>query len=321
MAANEKFYLSERFAAYPSGMSEIVASRPVMEGADYETVGAYIQSAETFIRRTDLLSLALVQADATVSDLIASVATNAPDPGVSLGALRGASEAALATLIDSLNVSVDGRFLISGVNFDTAPFGGIDVPSAVSGLSPREVIENIMSGAAYVPAQPPAFVAFDAAEAAAAVARLDDVFNGANAAAPPPLNDYSFESTFYGGAVGGVALSARLSEATTLNYNVRGDDDAFRQIMQGAYMIAAVDIESLAGTPAYEPYIRAALDRLTQGLAGLQEQTAALGAVQQQASAAMDILTARKVIVGNAIINAEEADPFEAQSRMQEIEK
>ncbi len=288
---------------------------------DLESVLSYLQSAETFTRRTDLLSLALVQSDATVVDLVTATTANTPDPGVSLTSLKGAAEAAIATLSDALNVSVDGRFLFSGVDFDRAPFGEIDAPHPVSGLSPREVIEDIISGAAYAPAQPPAFAAYTAAEAATAIARIDDIFNGTNAAAAPPLDGYSFEASFYGGALGGVALSARLGETTTVNYNVRGDDSSFRQILQGAYMLAAVDVESLAGTPAYQPFIEAALDRLTGGLTALQEQTAALGAVQQQSERATDILSARKVLLNNSIVTAEEADLFETNLRMEEIEK
>ena len=283
---------------------------------------SFLSSIETFERRAEFMVDALNTTDGAVSSLIGTVVLNLPDADQTVGTLRDAANAALTQIVDTLNTSADGRFLFSGVDIDAIALRRPDETNPASGLSPNDVMAGVLDGTAYAPPLPPAFTpAFTAAEAATAIARFTDVFDGTNAALPAPTDDFSFENTLYDGAVGGPPVAARLGAGAPVNYGVTAEDQAFRQALQGAYMLNSVDLVEMAGTEAYEPYVRAALDLLDAGLSEVRNLAAGLGGLQADAEDRRASLTSQNLIL-NAQINAYElADPIETSSLVTEIER
>jgi flagellar hook-associated protein 3 FlgL len=279
------------------------------------------RTLDTFDRRASAMSQSLVSVEKGLGTLLTSAAMNAPSAGSTLGSVRVAAESAIAGLVDALNVSVDGRFLFSGAETAMRSLLRGDEVNPGSGLSPNQVMAGILDGSAFVPAQPPAFATFTAADAATAIARIDAVFDGTNAGAAPPLDAFSFERTIYSGEVGGGGATVRFGDGPATAYGQPADAPGFRNALQGAYMLASVDLVQMAGTPAYEPYVTAALDKLAQGLDGIRQYTAEIGAVQNEALVRRSDLDAELVLLNTQINGFEQADPVEAQTRFVEIEK
>jgi len=282
----------------------------------------FLRSIDAFERRAEFMVGALNTTDEALNALVANVVLNTPDAGQSVSALPEAANAAITQIVDTLNISVDGRFLFSGVDIDAIPLRRPDEINPGTGLAPNDVMPGVLDGTAYAPAQPPAFTpAFTAAEAATAIARFNDAFNGTNAALPAPTDAFSFENTLYDGSIGGPPVSARLSNGAPVEYGVTAEDQAFRDALQGAYMLASADLAAMAGTDAYEPYVTAALDLLTGGLGAVRDQAARLGAIQNDVEGRKTALTSQNLIL-NVQINAYElVDPIETQSLVTEIEK
>lgn len=283
---------------------------------------SYESAIDSFDRRSAFMTSAFNAVNDGVNALVKDLVLNTPEAGDTVGVLDLAAQAAINLIVDTLNVSADGRFLFSGVDLDVSPLRGADEVNPGSGLSPNDVIAGILDGSAYAPPLPPAFSpAFTAAEAADAIARFDAVFDGTNAALAPPTQDFSFENTFYDGAVGGPAISARVSDGAPVDYGVSADNDAFRKVLQGAYMIAGADLQGMAGTDAYEPYVTAALELLTSGLDDIRVLNAELGAVQVDMAARRETITAQALVLDLQINAYELVDPIETQSLVNEIEK
>ena len=282
---------------------------------------AFLSSINAFERRSEFTSNALVAIDASLNSLIEKTVLNAPQAGDTIGALGLAAESTINEVVDALNTSVDGRFLFSGIDVDALSMRRAGEVNPLTGLSPNDVAAGILDGTAYAPAQPPAFVAFTAAEAATAITRFTEVFDGTNAGLGPPTENYSFERTLYDGALGGPAVSVRVGNGAPLDYGVSAEDAAFRTALQGAYMLSSVDLQTLKGTEAYEPYVTAALDLMTTGLTQLRDMTAQLGETQVDVEARKAVLETQNLALNLQIDAYEVADPIETQSLVNEIEK
>jgi flagellar hook-associated protein 3 FlgL len=289
--------------------------------AKYEENTAFLQSVNTFERRAEIMSAAFSNVNSALNMIVENTVVNVPDAGDSIATLSLSARSALEQIVDALNANFDGRFLFSGIDIDLAPFHRATEASATSGLTPDQVAAGLLAGTAYAPAQPPAFGAYTALEAADAIARFDAAFDGTNAALPAPTDDYSFERSFYNGALAGPLPSVRLSDGAPLSYGATGDDPALRSAFQGLYMLASVDLPAMAGTEAYEPYVTEALNRLTVGQDALRAVHASLGAAQNAVADSKSALQSQNLILNNQIIAYEEADPIETQSRFAEIEK
>lgn len=286
------------------------------------TNASYLSAIDSFDRRSEFMASALNAVNDGVNSLVKDVVLNTPQAGDAIGALNLAAQAAIDLIADTLNVNADGRFLFSGVDLNVSPLRSSDELNPGSGLSPNNVIAGILDGTAYGPPLPPAFSpAFTAAEAADAIARFNAVFDGTNAALPLPTQNFSFENTFYDGAVGGPAISARVSDGAPVDYGVSAENEAFRKVLQGAYMIASADLQEMAGTDAYEPYVTAALDLLTSGLDDIRSLNAELGAVQVDMAARRETIGAQGLVLDLQINAYELVDPIETQSLVNEIDK
>ena len=282
---------------------------------------AFLDSITSFELRSTFMVDAFTAGDASLNALIENVLQNTPQAGQTIGGVQLAARNAIDQVVSLLNTNVDGRFLFSGVDVDTIAMRGADEVNPLTGLSPNDVAAGILDGTAYAPAQPPAFAAYTVAEATAAIARFDGVFDGTNAGLGPPTEDYSFERTFYDGAVGGPAISIRTSKGAPVEYGVSAENAAFRKALQGAYMIASVDLQALVGTDAYEPYMTAALDLLAGGQTDLRSLTADIGSVQANVEQSKQIITDQNLALELQINAYELVDPIENQSLVNEIEK
>ncbi|MEM6851056.1 MAG: flagellin [Pseudomonadota bacterium] len=282
---------------------ELVESR-----GEIGRIDVFLANIETFESRASLMDAALTDIDEAVQDLMSQIVTNTPEPSVGVSGLPEAARGALDAINNALNLSLGGRSLFSGAQIDVAPMQNPETVNPASLLSPYDVMTAANLGAPYPPLTAP--------DAALAIAAIDDVFDGTNAATPQ-----SFEQTFYNGAAGPSTINAEIGDGLQLDYGIAADDPALRQVLQGVYMLATVDMDALAGSPAYTDYVDAALARVSAGVADLRDVQGRLGFQQQQAAEAKEGLQTSRAFLVNTVVDLEVADPVEAQTRFEAIER
>lgn len=300
-------------AAAPQSYAQLVDR----EG-DRAQVQAYLNNAETYVRRTDLKQTALTDIINSAQSLLELATGQLPfddgsgapltpsaayNPDVFAASARGALEQILA----GFNTA-DGRsFLFSGVDADAPALSAPDAPGPL-GLTPQQAMD----------AQVAAVAPVDAASATALAAALDAVFEAAAAPANPAED---FTGAFHLGApAAGPRLSISVGPNATLDFGLQADDAAARQVLQGAYMLAAVDLEAM--DPAALPtYAQEAVSRLAEGLDALRVEQSRLGESQRQAEAAITTLTAQDSLLQEEIAAVSEVDAFDAQLRYTRLEQ
>jgi flagellar hook-associated protein 3 FlgL len=255
----------------------------------------------------------------------------ATDPTVR-AVFQDEAQSALKELGRLLNVEYEGRYVFSGRLIDTAPM--VDPGSTATAGSPLAVLDNVINtaGASNYVANG-ATTAFNAvitaltpsAAAYTGVAPNTYPYNGDNAAvsnAPPYTN----------------ALTVRVDEGTDVAYTFRGDDPAIAALMQGLYTFATTDYDPTADT-AFFQLMDAASFRIDQALegsdltppvgvpssatptfAGLRSALGTLGAIQNRINAIDLTHEQRLSLLENELGRLEDADPYEAISKLQGLQ-
>jgi flagellar hook-associated protein 3 FlgL len=224
--------------------------------------------------------------------------------------LQEDARGAILAVLGSMNgVNTLGRFLFGGVQTDNAPLQDISKVNPRSGFSPEQVAQAL-AGTIATPT-----------DAAAAIANFNSAFNGTNGTA-----GYNYEETFYNGTplLDGLGnpnprLTARIDFGQNIVYGVQANDAPVRQLLQGLWMIASVDVSTIP-PDAREPYILRAIEVMQQGLGGIRQMETRLGAQQ----AAIDVAVERHQVVMSSlnedILASTQSDMYETQARLSALE-
>ena len=337
--ANQEIATGKKDDVAKSIGSELINLQTIRN--QFQENNAYIQSIELYKQRYELIDGGLAEAEAGLEELIQVGALNAAEALDSAGSVQLVADSVIDRVVTALNVQIGGRFLLGGDQVSNEPLQAADIVGAVSGLSPRQVINEAITGTGPV-APLNTGVDLTAANTFADVEtlldRFDDIFQGTNAAAAPPLDDYSFENTFYNGEIGGLITEVRLP---TNQYDTQSNAQlvqGLRDVLQGAWILASVDLESITDDESYQrlmtgevpappspnagaPARQGALDLISSGLNAIQQTRANLGLQYQIIDAAEEAARAQNAVFNNEIVRLENADPFETQSRFLDIEK
>lgn len=292
--------------------------------------GAYLRSIDTFKQRADMMDGSLSEIEGAVNDLVEVAAINAASPLETARTVQLVANSAIDRISTALNIEIGGRYLFGGAEVENQPAQPRDVGN-MGGPAPQEVANSVARGTTGVPALPTTDLTVPAsvAEADELLGRFDDIFQGANAADPDPaIQELSFENTFYNGEIGGTLIDIRLP-----NNSYQRQDNAqlmqgLRDVLQGAYLLAAVELDQITDDEAYRQLMtgddagrEGALDLLAGGLAAIQRSRADLGLRYQQVEAAEDAVRTQNALFNNQIVDLENVDPFEVQTRFLNIEK
>lgn len=215
---------------------------------------------------------------------------------------------AAATAIDRvnsfLNASAAGRTLFAGIQTDTAPMQSANSVNPGTGLSPQQAVDQVVAALGPIT---------DAASALAVANGVSSIFDDSNG--DPNLR---YGSTFYNGAATG-AITARLDRGDTIDYGVRADDPAARELLQGLYMLASVPYGSIPDD-AYAAWQDEAVKHLNAGFQGMTDVAAELGYKQSVVEDAMIRHEAAIAQLNNEVATLEAADPFEAALRVSQLQ-
>ena len=257
--------------------------------------------------RLDATAQALSGATSALQDFLELAVPNRDGPAPTVLALRDAARAGYDALVAQLNASIGGTHLFSGVDTDVPPLVSWDDPSPTTGLSPRDVLEDIVAGGLA-----------NGADAAAKAAEVAASFAGANG----PVPDRNFERSFFVGtpAEDGLGLpserpSASIDRSISLPYGVQANDPAFRAALQGLAMIASVDPATI-GADAYAEWVTTGIDAAAAGLDGIRAAETRLGGHRAMLDDVIQRQEVRGDVFATQIARLEGVDPYEAATRV-----
>jgi len=241
-----------------------------------------------------------------IADQIRNTALTSRD-AVSRRYLQETASSALERLNSFLNAQVGDRTLFSGVQTDVAPIQATTTVNPATGLTPRQAVDQVIANLG--PITDPA--------SALAVANgpdgISSIFNDSNSNA-----NLRYSSTFYNGATTG-SVTARLDNGYQIDYGVRADDPAFRELQQGLYMLASVPYGSIPDD-AYAAWQDEAVKHINNGFQGVIDVSAELGYKQSVVDAAVTQHEATITQLNNQIANLEVADPYETSLRLSQLQ-
>ncbi len=241
-----------------------------------------------------------------IADQMRSAALTARD-SVSRRYLQEAASTALDRINSFLNAQVAGRTLFSGIQADLAPMQARTAVNGASGLSPQQAVNQAIANLGPIT---------DAASALAVANGPDgigSIFDDSNG-----NTNLRYSTTFYNGAAAGT-VTARLDRGYEIDYSLRADDPAFRELQQGLYMLASVPSGSVPDD-AFAAWQDEAVKHIDAGFQGVIDASAELGYKQSVVSDALTRHDATIAQLNNQVANLEAADPFQTSLRLSQLQ-
>jgi flagellar hook-associated protein 3 FlgL len=226
------------------------------------------------------------------------IAARNAENGPGIAAAQG--KAGLDALTDTLNTSVNGAYLFSGINADVKPLNDYvqDPPSAA---------QNATASAfqtAFGMAQS------DAGVANISAANMQTFLDGAFAGL---FDDAQWSANWSGASDQNV--KSRISSSELIDASTNANAPAFRKLASAYAMVADLNLQGL-NTGAYHAVLDQAIELVgsaTQDLTGLQ---ADLGTAQERVAHANERMSIQINVITNHIGVLEGVDPTEASTRI-----
>ncbi len=266
----------------------------------------YLESGATLTMRLDTMQLAMPAIRDTAEPLgLETLAAIGREDVVSLRNVQTWATTALDGVLRQLNVAISGRYLFGGAV--------VDQPPMVAGAGPAGVLAAVIGDAAAA-----AGGQLDVGDVAGLLAELDGVFDDSH---PDPSRRYG--TAFYlGSAAAEPDLVGQLDEDGRITYGLKANEAAFRDILQGLHMLAAVRYGDAAmSEAAYRDYATAAAGRLQQGLGRLVDLAARTGQNQALLAANQERLEVAMDLYNRQIVELEKRDPYEAATMLTALEQ
>ncbi|WP_077701084.1 flagellin [Thioclava nitratireducens] len=262
----------------------------------------YVTSNKLLGSKLDMIASSASTARGAAQEVLGLAVGNLEQPGAAAATLQQSARAALDTIMTSLNISLDGEHLFSGVASDKPALRGYDVANGATGLSAKDVLAGIVGGG-------PA----DATQAAAMLSQIDSVFDDSNA---DPAKRFS--STFFkGDATSGAARkSALIGDGETLDYGMQANDPEFHNIIKGLALFASTDVSKITDRDAYKSWVAAGVKALSDGVEGLRNSETALGAKQKRLDIKLTQQQSMDAVLNSRLSDYVSVDPYEAATRM-----
>ena len=221
--------------------------------------------------------------------------------------LQEAASTAIDRVNSFLNSQIAGRTLFSGVQTDVAPMQAMTTVNGATGVSPQQAVNQVIANVGPIT---------DAASALAVANGPDGVsslFDDTNSNV-----NLRYSTTLYNGANSG-ATTARLDSGYQIDYSLRADDPAFRELQQGLYMLASVPYGSIPDD-AYAAWQDEAVKHLNAGFQGAIDVSAELGFKQSVVADALTRHDASIAQLNNQVADLEAADPYQTSLRLSQLQ-
>ncbi|KFE35695.1 flagellin [Thioclava atlantica] len=263
----------------------------------------FITSNKLLGSKLEMISSGAASARGAAQDVLGLALANLEHSSSTASTLQQQARAALDTIMTSLNISLDGDHLFSGVASDRPALRGYDSVNSATGLSPQDVISGIVgSGPA------------DGTQATSMLAQIDSVFDETNA---DPAKRFS--TTFFQGDTPSTPAprkTALIGDGETLQYGMQADDPEFRSIIKGLTLLASVDVSKIQDQNAYKSWMAAGVGALSDGVEGLRNSETALGAKQKRLDVKLTQQQSMDAVLNSRLSDYVSVDPYEAATRM-----
>jgi flagellar hook-associated protein 3 FlgL len=276
--------------------------------ADTQT---YMKSNEILDNKLQAMMISVDAARDGIQAVLESALANSARPQNGAEVLQRDAQAALESLVATMNISFNGDHLFAGLNSDVAPLTRWSQTNPATGLSPEDAIASIFAGGP-----------IDAAGATAIADQIDLAF-ASNDVGDPNRN---FEATIYqgspaqdGGGQPTQQVRAWVNVGQEMTYGVRANDEAFIEAYKGLAMLAVTDVNAL-DEDAYATYMGRVIEALGNAQEGMLDASARIGFNQQIVETTQKQLTDLSLVQSTQIGNYENVDPYEAATRMQGLE-
>jgi flagellar hook-associated protein 3 FlgL len=183
----------------------------------------------------------------------------------------------------------------------------------VDGAGPAGVIGAVIGDAAAA-----AGGQLDVGDIAGLLADLDAVFDDSH---PDPTRRFS-SALYQGSPAAEPDLAGQLGEDARITYGLKASEQAFRDILQGLHMLAAVQYgDPVMTEAAYREFATAAAERLQEGLGRLIDLAARTGQNQALVATNQERLDVARDLYNRQIVELERRDPYEAATLLMTLEK
>lgn len=263
-------------------------------------------------QRLGAISDTLVTMRRTTQKLMDLVVPNGTSPSGTASEIQVNARAFMDAFITQANLSFNNSSLFSGVASNAAPLQDWAKVNLATGLSPQGLIDGVVGGAI-----------LNEADALAKIARIDAIF--ADDPALPARETY--QETFFRGAprldAAGDPVprqSALIAEGAVLEYGVQANDQPFKDILKGMAMLASVDVIQIQDPVAYRTWVETAMTSIADGMSGMSDISTRVGGYENLVGQAKELQLGRIDIYQSRILDLEGVDPYEAVTRMTQLE-
>jgi flagellar hook-associated protein 3 FlgL len=264
----------------------------------------------TSIKNTNSIVLTRMQGSQAALNTLATTSQtflNALTPTQSTGAISDTivqqAQAAMQSLQDQLNSSLDGQYLFAGINSDVKPLDDFfsDPPSASA-----QAVNNAFVAKFGMSPDDPNVSSISAADMQDFLDNeFADLFSDANWAA-----DWSGASD--------QAVNSRISRTETANTSVTANDTTFRQLSQAYTMIAGLGFQNL-NSATQQVLLQKSTQLVSNGIAGLTKVQSFLGVTQQRVSDSNDQIDTQIDFLNKSIDGLESVDSAEVTTQISDL--
>ena len=247
--------------------------------------------------RLDATQTALSAVGTTVQSIANDALTPNSSDGQGQSVLATEAQNAMAQVISQLNTQYEGSSLFAGDNTNTAP-----MQAANSAGGPLATVNSVLASAVSAKGGP--LTASDISNFISGPNGLASVFSNTNS--NPALN---YSGSFYTAADDGKPTTVLIGATQTMQYNVKANQQGFRDLMQGLSML------TMLGAPSsqLDDSAKAALQTQASSLIGqaqneLTTQQGLLGVTQASLQNVADQQQAAANATQNQILGFEQAD-------------
>lgn len=229
---------------------------------------------------------------ATTSQTFLNALTPAQSAGSISDTLVEQAKAAMQSLQDQLNTSLDGQYLFAGINSDVKPlddYYGTPPSAAAQAVKDAFVAKFGMS-----PDDPnvSSISATDMQDF------LNNEFSGL-------FSDANWSADWSGAS--DKAVNSRISRTETANTSVTANDSSFRQLAQAFTMISGLGFQNL-NSAAKQVVMQQATQLVSNGMGSLTKVQSFLGVTQQRVSDANDQIDTQIDFLNKSVDGLESVD-------------
>jgi flagellar hook-associated protein 3 FlgL len=210
------------------------------------------------------------------------------------------AQSGLQALLESLNGSLDGQYIFSGINSDVRPFEdyfGPASPASRQGIADAFLAEFGITQS-------------DASVAAISAASMSQFLGGEFAS---EFTDPNWENGWSGASDRNVRN--RISRTELIETSINANQTAFRKLASAFTMVGDLGFERL-NDQAKQVVIEKALEEVSAAISGITGVQSELGITQERVAASSELIHLQKTLLNKSIAEMEEVDPAEVSTRL-----